>query len=336
MAEIFYDDDAELADLEGQTVAVIGYGSQGHAHALNLRDSGVDVIVGLRPESSSRQSAENAGLDVYDTSEAASRGDVIAFLIPDETQRTVYEEQIEPELNEGDMLVFGHGFNIRFYQVEPPDFVDVALVAPKGPGHVVRSMYVDGVGTPNLVAVNQDATGDAWDRTLAYSKGIGGTGAGAIKTTFKEECETDLFGEQTILCGGVSHLIMAAFETLMDEGYQPEVAYFECLHELKLITDLIHEGGIQWMRDSCSDTAEYGDLTRGPRVITDETREEMKQILDEIQTGQFAREWLLENQSGRPEYNSRKEAHAEHPIEEVGERVRGMMDWLEKRRTEEG
>lgn len=336
MADIYYNDDAELADLDGETIAVIGYGSQGHAHALNLKDSGLDVIIGLREDSDSVQDAENAGFRVETTEDAAAEADVIALMIPDEIQKAVYENAIRPGLNEGDMLVFSHGFNIRFYQIEPPEWVDVVLVAPKGPGHVVRSMYQEEIGTPNLVAVNQDATDRAKDRMLAYSRGIGGTWAGAIETTFKEECETDLFGEQSILCGGVSHLILAAFETLMDEGYQPEVAYFECLHELKLITDLIHEGGIQWMRDSCSDTAEYGDLTRGPRVIDDETKESMKEILDEVQSGEFAREWLSENKAGRPVYKSLKESHAEHPIEDVGEKIRGMMPWLQKRRTEEG
>jgi ketol-acid reductoisomerase len=336
MADIYYNEDADLKDLSGETIAVIGYGSQGHAHALNLKDSGLDVIIGLREDSDSVSRAENAGFRVEETADAAAEADVIALMIPDEIQKSVYENAIAPNLDDGDMLVFSHGFNIRFFQIEPPETVDVVLVAPKGPGHVVRSMYEEEIGTPNLVAVNQDATGDAEDRMLAYSRGIGGTWAGAIETTFKEECETDLFGEQSILCGGVSHLIMAAFETLVDEGYQPEVAYFECLHELKLITDLIHEGGIQWMRDSCSDTAEFGDLTRGPRVIDEDTKETMKEILDEIQSGEFAREWLAENKAGRPVYKSLKRQHAEHPIEEVGEDIRGMMPWLGKRETEEG
>ncbi|MFB6345589.1 MAG: ketol-acid reductoisomerase [bacterium] len=336
MAEIYYNEDAQLSDLDGETIAVIGYGSQGHAHALNLKDSGLDVIIGLREDSDSISDAENAGFRVETTQDAAEEADVIALMIPDEIQRMVYEQSIRPVLDDGDMLVFSHGFNIRFYQIEPPEWVDVVLVAPKGPGHVVRSMYQEEIGTPNLVAVNQDATGRAKERMLAYSRGIGGTWAGAIETTFKEECETDLFGEQSILCGGVSHLILAAFETLMDEGYQPEVAYFECLHELKLITDLVHEGGIQWMRDSCSDTAEYGDLTRGPRVIDDETKETMKEILDEIQSGEFAREWLNENKAGRPVYKSKKAEQAEHPIEDVGEKIRNMMPWLSKRDTEEG
>lgn len=336
MADIYYNEDANLDDLDGKTIAVIGYGSQGHAHALNLKDSGLDVIVGLREDSDSIADAESAGLRVETTQDAADEADVIALMIPDGIQKSVYENAIRPGLDEGDMLVFSHGFNIRFFQIEPPEWVDVALVAPKGPGHVVRSMYVEEIGTPNLVAVNQDASGRAWEKTLAYSRGIGGTWAGAIETTFKEECETDLFGEQTILCGGVSHLIMAAFETLVDDGYQPEVAYFECLHELKLIVDLIHEGGIQWMRDSCSDTAEYGDLTRGPRVVTDETKEAMREILDEVQSGEFAHEWLTENRVGRPVYKSRKQEDAEHQIEEVGEKIRDMMPWLQKRETEEG
>lgn len=336
MADIYYNDDASLSDLDDETIAVIGYGSQGHAHALNLKDSGLDVIVGLREDSDSIEDAENAGFRVETTQDAAEEADVISFMIPDEIQRFVYENEIEPALDDGDMLVFSHGFNIRYYQIEPPETIDVVLCAPKGPGHVVRSMYQEEIGTPNLIAVNQDATGRAKDRVLAYSRGIGGTWAGAIETTFKEECETDLFGEQSILCGGVSHLIMAAFETLMDEGYQPEVAYFECLHELKLITDLVHEGGIQWMRDSCSDTAEYGDLTRGPRVIDDDVKETMREILDEVQSGEFAREWLNENEAGRPVYKSLKEQQAEHPIEDVGEKIRDMMPWLSKRKTEEG
>ncbi len=336
MAEIYYNEDADLSDLDGETIAVIGYGSQGHAHALNLRDSGLDVIVGLREDSDSVSRAEKAGLRVEATPDAAAEADVISLMIPDEIQKTVYDNVIEPNLDPGDMLVFSHGFNIRFFQIEPPETVDVVLVAPKGPGHVVRSMYEEEVGTPNLVAVNHDATGEAKDRMLAYSRGIGGTWAGAIETTFEEECETDLFGEQTILCGGVSHLIMASFETLIDEGYQPEVAYFECLHELKLIVDLIHEGGLQWMRDSCSDTAEYGDLTRGSRIVDENTRETMEEILDEIQSGEFAREWLTENRVGRPVYRSRKQRQENHPIEEVGEEIRSMMPWLGKRETEEG
>lgn len=336
MADIYYNEDADLQDLEGETIAVIGYGSQGHAHALNLKDSGLEVIVGLREDSGSIPEAESAGFRVENPADAAAEADVIALMIPDEIQKTVYEEAIEPHLDEGNMLVFSHGFSIRFYQIVPPEWVDVVLVAPKGPGHVVRSMYEEEIGTPNLVAVNQDATGRAFDRVLAYSYGIGGTWAGAIETTFKEECETDLFGEQSILCGGVSHLMMAAFETLVDDGYQPEVAYFECLHELKLIVDLIHEGGIEWMRDSCSDTAEYGDLTRGPRVVDENTKETMREILDEVQSGEFAREWLTENRVGRPVYKSRKQEDAKHQIEDVGKKIRSMMPWLQKRKTEEG
>jgi ketol-acid reductoisomerase len=336
MANIYYNEDADLSELQGETIAVIGYGSQGHAHALNLKDSGLDVTVGLREDSDSREKARNAGLDVKTTDRAAAEADVISFLIPDEIQKYVYEENIEPNLDDGDMLVFGHGFNIRFDQIVPPESVDVALVAPKGPGHVVRSMYIDEIGTPNLVAWNQDATGRCKERTLAYSRGIGGTWAGAIETSMKEECETDLFGEQTILCGGVSHLIQAAFETLTDDGYQPEIAYFECLHELKLITDMIHEGGIQWMRYSCSDTAEYGDYTRGPRVIDDHVKDEMRDILDEIQSGEFADEWIEENESGREKFNEMREKHEQHPVEDVGEKIRGMMPWLEKRVTDEG
>ncbi len=336
MANIYYNEDADLSELEDETIAVIGYGSQGHAHALNLRDSGLNVIVGLREGSPSTAKAERAGLEVKTTADAAEAADVIAVLIPDEVQRSVYEGEIADGLEKGDMLVFGHGFNIRFYQIEPPETVDVALVAPKGPGHVVRTLYEEDIGTPNLVAVNQDASGRAMARTLAYSKGIGGTWAGAVETTFKEECESDLFGEQAILCGGVTHLIKASFQTLVEAGYQPEIAYFECLHELKLITDLIYEGGIQWMRRSISDTAEYGDMTRGPEIITEQTRERMEELLEDIQSGEFAREWLNENRVGRPVYKSLKESHSEDLIEEVGEDVRSMMPWLEKRVTEEG
>jgi ketol-acid reductoisomerase len=331
MAKIYYDDDADLNQLDSVTIAIIGYGSQGHAHALNLRDSGLDVVVSELEGTENYKQAEKDGFSPLSAAEAASQASVIAMLVPDETQRAVYENEVEDQLEDGDMLVFGHGFNIRFFQIEPPEFVDVALVAPKGPGHVVRSMYEEGVGVPNLIAIEQDASGEALDNALAYSKGIGGTQAGTMETTFQEETETDLFGEQVILCGGVSHLIQSAFETLVEAGYQPEVAYFECQHELKLITDLIYESGIQGMRYSISDTAEYGDLTRGPRIITEETREEMKDILAEIQSGEFAREWLLENKSGRPVFKSLRQQHAAHPIEKVGRKIRGMMDWLKDR-----
>ncbi len=331
MVEVYYDDDVDLKQLESTTVAVIGYGSQGHAHAKNLRDSGIDVLVAEVEGTENYRLAVKDGFEPVTAREAANRAELIAMLVPDEVQRTVYQQEIEPELAAGDTLLFGHGFNIRYYQIEAPDKVDVVLVAPKGPGHVVRSMYEEGIGVPNLVAVEQDATGQALQTALAYSKGIGGTMAGTIKTTFEEETETDLFGEQVILCGGLTHLIKAAYETLTDAGYQPEVAYFECLHELKLIIDLIYESGIQGMRYSISDTAEYGDLTRGPRIVTEQTREEMRKILGEIQSGEFAREWLNENHTGRPVFKSLREFHASHPIEAVGRKIRGMMDWLKDR-----
>ncbi len=331
MAEVFYDDDVDFAPLEDKKIAVIGYGSQGHAHASNLRDSGQDVIVAELEGTPNYEQAKKDGFDPVSASEASARADVIALLVPDEVQKTVYESAVAEELEPGDTLVFGHGFNIRFYQIEPPQDVDVVLVAPKGPGHVVRQMYEEGIGAPNLVAVEQNPSGEALDRALAYSKGIGGTLAGTIKTTFEEETETDLFGEQVILCGGLTHLIKAAFETLVDAGYQPEVAYFECLHELKLIIDLIYESGIQGMRYSISDTAEYGDLTRGPRIVDESTREEMEDILAEIKSGEFAREWLNENQTGRPVFKSLRDKHSKHSIEKVGRQIRGMMDWLEDR-----
>ncbi|MGM0380430.1 MAG: ketol-acid reductoisomerase [bacterium] len=331
MAKKYYDEDANLDELKDETVAVIGYGSQGHAHAQNLRDSGLDVVVAEVEGTPNYKAAVNDGFEPLSASEAAQKASVIALLVPDEVQKDVYENELVDHLEDEDMLIFGHGFNIRFYQIEPPENVDVVLVAPKGPGHVVRQMYEEGVGVPNLLGVNQDYSGRAKDRGLAYSKGIGGTQAGVLETTFKEETETDLFGEQVILCGGLTHLIKAAFETLVDEGYQPEVAYFECLHELKLITDLIYESGIQGMRYSISDTAEYGDLTRGPRVIDEETKEEMKEILSEIKSGEFAREWLTENQTGRPVFKSLREKHASHEVEDVGREIRGMMDWLEDR-----
>ncbi len=335
MAEVFSDEDANLDELSDKKIAVIGYGSQGHAHAQNLRDSGLDVTVAEVKGSPNFEQAKRDGFSPVTAEEAAREAEIIAILVPDEIQRDVYENDIADELESGDMLVFGHGFNIRFYQIEPPEEVDVALVAPKGPGHVVRSMYEDGLGVPNLIGVDQDPSGEAWDKALAYSKGIGGTMAGTIKTTFKEETETDLFGEQVILCGGLTHLIKAAYGTLVDAGYQPEVAYFECLHELKLIIDLIYESGIQGMRYSISDTAEYGDLTRGPRIVSEETREEMEEILEEIQSGEFAREWLSENKAGRPVFKSLREQHSRDDIEDVGRKIRGMMDWLEDRFEEE-
>lgn len=328
MARMYYDSDANLDLLAGKTVAVIGYGSQGHAHALNLKDSGVKVIVGLYPGSKSIAKAEAAGLTVKTVAEAAQTADLMMILLPDEAQKTVYKEEIEPHLKAGKSLVFAHGFNIHFAQVVPPPEVDVFMVAPKGPGHLVRRTYEQGQGVPCLFAVFQNASGQARDLAMAYAKGIGGTRGGILETTFKEETETDLFGEQAVLCGGLSELIKAGFETLVEAGYQPELAYFECLHEVKLIVDLVVEGGLAKMRDSISNTAEYGDYTRGPRVITDETRAEMRKILKEIQTGQFAREFVLENQAGKPGFNAMRKREAVHPIEEVGKDLRAMFSWL--------
>lgn len=330
MARLFYDADANLDLLTGKTVAIIGYGSQGHAHALNLKDSGVNVIVGLYPGSRSIEKAEAEGLTVKPVADAAAAADFIMVLLPDEVQRSVYTEAIEPNLKAGDVLAFAHGFNINFAQIIPPDSVDVVMVAPKGPGHLVRRTYEQGQGVPCLVAVYQDASGQARDRAMAYAKGIGGTRAGILETTFREETETDLFGEQVVLCGGLSELIKAGFETLVEAGYQPELAYFECLHEVKLIVDLVVEGGLATMRDSISNTAEYGDYTRGPRIITDETRSEMRKILHEIQTGQFAREFVTENLSGKAMFNATRRREAEHPIEEVGQDLRAMFSWLKK------
>jgi ketol-acid reductoisomerase len=326
--EMYYDKDADLGLLSDKTVAVIGYGSQGHAHALNLHDSGVKVVVGLREGSASRQEVADEGLEVTSVEDASARGDIIMILVPDEHQRAVYNEQIKPGLKAGNAIAFAHGFNIHYGQVVPPADVDVFMIAPKGPGHLVRRVFSQGGGVPCLIAVHQDATGKAKEIGLAYGKGVGGARAGIIETTFREETETDLFGEQSVLCGGLTELIRAGFDTLVDAGYQPEIAYFECLHEVKLIVDLIYEGGIANMRSSISDTAEYGDLTRGQRIITEETRKEMKKILGEIQSGQFPREWLVENQVGRPLYNARKRQDAEHRIEVVGEKLRGMMSWL--------
>jgi ketol-acid reductoisomerase len=325
---IYYDDDADLGLIEGKKVAVLGYGSQGHAHALNLRSSGVDVRVGLREGSSSWAKAEAAGLKVATIADASSEADVVMVLLPDTEQARIYKESIEPNLRDGDSLAFAHGFNIHFGQVRPPKGVDVWMIAPKGPGHLVRRTFEDGGGVPALVAVGHDATGKAKNIALAYAKGIGATRAGVLDTTFKEETETDLFGEQVILCGGLTELIKAAYETLVDAGYQPESAYFECLHEVKLIVDLIYEGGISNMRFSISDTAEYGDMTRGPRIVNSDTRAEMKKILNEIQTGKFAQEWILENQANRPVFNALRRRSAEHPIEAVGAQLRSMMPWI--------
>jgi ketol-acid reductoisomerase len=333
-AEIFYDDDADLGLIQGRKVAVIGYGSQGHAHALSLRDSGVDVRIGLPEGSKSRAKAEEEGLRVLTPAEAAAEADLISIQAPDTVQRTLYANDIAPNLKEGDALFFSHGFNIRYGYITPPEGVDVVLVAPKGPGHLVRRQFVDGKGVPNLVAVDKDASGNALALGLAYSKGIGGTRAGTIKTTFTEETETDLFGEQAVLCGGASHLIQAGFETLTEAGYQPEIAYFEVLHELKLIVDLIYEGGIARQRYSCSDTAEYGDLTRGPRVVNDATKAEMKKILGEIQDGTFAKEWVAEDDNGRPNFTALRKKGKEHPIEEVGAKLRGLMSWVDRPITE--
>jgi ketol-acid reductoisomerase len=328
---MYYDNDANLELLGDKTVAVIGYGNQGHAHSLNLKDSGVKVVVGLREGSARRKEAEKDGLKVLSVPEAARAGDIIMILINDEVQRSVYERDIRPHLQAGNALAFAHGFNIHFKQVVPPANVDVFMVAPKGPGHLVRRVYQQGGGVPSLLAIYQDATGRAHEIGLAYAKGIGAGRAGVIETTFREETETDLFGEQVVLCGGLTELIRAGFDTLVEAGYQPEIAYFECLHEVKLIVDLIYEGGIANMRSSISDTAEFGDLTRGRRIITQETRQEMKRILAEVQEGTFAREWLLENQVGRPVYNARKRQDSEHLVEEVGARLRRMMSWLDRK-----
>jgi len=328
MIKVYYDKDADLDVLKGKKIAVIGYGSQGHAHALNLKDSGMDVVVGLPEGSRSRAKAETDGLTVVSTAEASKIGDIIMILIPDEKQGDVYRSDIAGGLRPGNAIAFGHGFNIHFNQIVPPEDVDVFMSAPKGPGHLVRRVYKEGQGVPCLFCVEQDATGKAREIAMAYTKGIGGTRAGAIETTFKDETETDLFGEQVVLCGGISELIRAGFDTLVEAGYPPEMAYFECLHEVKLIVDLIYEGGIGNMRYSISTTAAYGDLTRGRRIINDKTRKEMKRILKEIQNGEFAREWLLENKANRPVFNALLKKDAQHPIEEVGERLRKMMSWM--------
>ena len=332
MAEkgIFYDDDADLSKLEGKTVAVLGYGSQGHAHALNLKDSGVDVVVGLRRDSSSRKDAEAAALEVLDIADAASRGDIVMVLIPDEKQAEVWKEEIADGIADGDLLMFAHGFSIRFGQIEPPPGVDVGMVAPKGPGHLVRRQFEEGKGVPCLMAVHQDATGNVRDLVLAYASGIGGGRAGVIETTFKDEAETDLFGEQAVLCGGATELVRAGFETLVEAGYDPRLAYFECLHELKLIVDLMYEQGIQGMRHSISNTAEYGDMTRGSKVVTEETREAMRKILSDIQSGEFAKEWIAENQAGGENFDRMRKEAADHQVEKVGGELRSMMPWIRK------
>jgi ketol-acid reductoisomerase len=326
---IFYDDDADLSLLEGKMIAIIGYGSQGHAHALNLKDSGCDVVVGLRPNSSSRAEAEGAGLNVLDIADAASQGDVVMVLLPDERQADVWDAEIADGIAPGKLLMFAHAFTIHFGQIEPPAGVDVGMVAPKGPGHLVRRQFLDGRGVPCLMAVHQDASGSAHDLVLAYAKGIGGTRAGVIETTFKDECETDLFGEQSVLCGGVTELVRAGYETLVDAGYDPRLAYFECLHELKLIVDLMYEKGITGMRDSISNTAEYGDMTRGKRVIGAETRDAMKQILADIQSGEFAQEWIAENRAGQENFQRMRAEGTDHQVERVGRKLRAMMPWIE-------
>jgi ketol-acid reductoisomerase len=328
VAELFYDDEADLSVIQGRNVAVLGYGSQGHAHALSLRDSGVDVRVGLAEGSKSRAKAEAQGLRVVTPAQACEEADVIMVLVPDHVQRHVYKEAIEPNLVDGDALLFGHGFNIRFGYITPPAGVDVAMIAPKGPGHLVRREYVDGRGVPVLVAVENDATGKAWDLALSYAKAIGGLRAGGIKTTFSEETETDLFGEQAVLCGGASQLVQYGFETLIEAGYQPEVAYFECLHELKLIVDLMYEGGIAKQRWSVSDTAEYGDYVSGPRVIDPSVKENMKAVLDDVRNGNFAARFIADQDAGAPEFKALRAKGEQHPIEGTGRELRKLMSWV--------
>jgi ketol-acid reductoisomerase len=328
--KIFYDSDADLGVLDGKKVAIVGYGSQGHAQAQNLRDSGVDVVVAELEGTANYDLAKEHGFDPTTAGEAASLADVVQILAQDDVQAKLYREEVGGHMTQGKTLVFSHGFNIHFGQIQPAAHLDVVMIAPKGPGHLVRSEYEKGAGVPSLVAIHQDASGRALETALAYAKGLGATRAGVIKTTFKEETETDLFGEQTVLCGGVSELVKAGFDTLVEAGYQPEIAYFECLHELKLIVDLFYQGGISFMRYSVSDTAEYGDYSRGNRIITEQTRETMRDILAEVQSGEFAREWILENQAGRPVFNALRRMEKDHPIEEVGARLRAMMPWLKK------
>ena len=330
MAKMYYSEDANKEILAGKTVAIIGYGSQGHAHALNLKDNGVNVVVGLYEGSKSAAKAQEAGLTVKSVAEAVKDADVTMILIPDEKQAAVYRNEIEPNLKSGSALAFAHGFSIHFKQIVPPANVDVFMVAPKGPGHLVRRVFQEGAGVPCLMAIYQDASGAARELTLAYAWGIGGTRAGVIETTMGEECETDLFGEQAVLCGGCTSLIKAGFETLVEAGYQPEIAYFECLHEMKLIVDLMYEGGMAAMRYSVSDTAEYGDYVSGPRVVNEETKKEMKKILTEIQDGTFARNWILENQANRPGFLAMRRRGADHQIEQVGKELRSMMSWLKR------
>ena len=331
MAKIYYDGDANLELLRGKTVGIVGFGSQGHAHALNLKDSGANVMVGLYPGSKSWAKAEAAGLRVGSVEEVAREADIIMMLAPDQVQRQVYLESIEPGLRAGKMLMFAHGFNIHFNQITPPPEVDVTMIAPKAPGHRMREMFAEGTGVPALVAIHQNASENAKELALAYAKGVGSTRAGVLETTFAEETETDLFGEQVVLCGGITSLVKTAFETLVAAGYQPEIAYFECMHELKLLVDMMHEGGMAYMRYSISDTAEYGDYTRGPKVIDDHVRQSMRQVLGNIQSGAFAREWVLENQASRPSFLALRKQNADHPIETVGKELRSMMPWLKKR-----
>jgi len=334
LANIYYDNDADLSLLQGKKIAIIGYGSQGHAHALNLQDSGMDVRVGLYEGSPSWPKAEAAGLVVKTAAEASEEADIIMILAPDTMQAQIYRESVAPYLEPGDTLMFGHGFNIRYGQIVPPETVDVSMVAPKSPGHRVREVFVEGAGTPGLVAVHQDASGNALPQALDYAKAIGCARAGVLETTFQEETETDLFGEQAVLCGGVSALVEAGFNTLVEAGYQPEIAYFECLHELKLIVDLMYQGGLSYMRYSISDTAEHGDYSAGPRIITDETKEAMREILADIQSGAYAEGWIDENANGRPWFNERREAGRQSEIEEVGRELRGMMPWLNAKEVE--
>ena len=326
---MYYDNDADLDLLQGKTVAILGYGSQGHAHSLNLKDSGVDVVVGLRPDSASVEQARSNGLEVTDVAEAASRGDLVMVLLPDEKHGEVWREQIRDGIAPGNTLLFGHGFSVHYGEVEPPPEVDVALIAPKGPGHLVRRQFLEGSGVPCLIAIDKNATGEAQKLALAYAKGIGGTRGGVIETTFKDETETDLFGEQAVLCGGVSELVTAGYETLVDAGYDPKLAYFECLHELKLIVDLMYEKGITGMRHSISNTAEYGDLTRGKQIITAETRTAMKNVLGQIQDGTFAREWIAENRAGQENFQRLRAEGQGHQIEQEGKQLRSMMSWID-------
>ncbi|MCI0504975.1 MAG: ketol-acid reductoisomerase [Gammaproteobacteria bacterium] len=328
--KIYYDKDCDLSIIKSKKVAIIGYGSQGHAHANNLKDSGIKVVVGLRPGSASVVKAKNSGLTVKDVPEAVQEADVVMILAPDEHQAKLYRDQVAPNIKEGGALCFAHGFNIHFGQIEPRADLDVIMIAPKGPGHLVRSTFTQGGGVPSLIAVHQDASGHAKETALSYASANGGGRAGIIETTFRDETETDLFGEQAVLCGGATALVQAGFETLTEAGYAPEMAYFECLHELKLIVDLMYEGGIANMRYSISNTAEYGDLTRGPRIITEETKAEMKRILREIQTGEFAREFILENQAGAATLKAKRRIGREHPIEQVGEKLRSMMSWIKE------